>query len=95
MATWTPPKWLKAVLFAVSLIPAVWVAAALASDFFNGTRLLGSNPIKEAEHFTGRWVLRFLAVTLAVPPHVRAVRIRVRSDPPVHLLPSRPRARVG
>jgi len=68
MAPWTPPRWLKAVLLAVSLIPAVWVIAALASDFFNGTRLLGSNPIKEAEHFTGRWVLRFLAITLAVTP---------------------------
>jgi sulfoxide reductase heme-binding subunit YedZ len=68
MAKWTPPRWLKAVLFAVSLIPAVWVVVALASDFFNGTRLLGSNPIKAAEHFTGRWVLRFLAITLAVTP---------------------------
>jgi len=42
--------------------------AAIASDFFQGTRLLGSNPIKEAEHFTGRWVLRFLMITLAVTP---------------------------
>jgi sulfoxide reductase heme-binding subunit YedZ len=45
-----------------------WVVFAIASDVFNGTRLLGSNPIKEAEHFTGRWVLRWLAVTLAVTP---------------------------
>ena len=68
MATWVPPRWLRPLLFAVSLVPAVWVAAAIASDYFNGTRLLGSNPIKEAEHFTGRWVLRFLAITLAVTP---------------------------
>ena len=68
MRTWVPPRWLRAALFVVSLIPAVWVVAALASDYFNGTRLLGSNPIKEAEHFTGRWVLRFLIVTLAVTP---------------------------
>ena len=68
MATWVPPRWLRPLLFAVSLLPAVWVAAAIASDYFNGTRLLGSNPIKEAEHFTGRWVLRFLAITLAVTP---------------------------
>jgi sulfoxide reductase heme-binding subunit YedZ len=64
----TPPRWLRPVLFAASLVPAVWVVGAIASDFFNGTRLLGSNPIKEAEHFTGRWVLRFLMVTLAVTP---------------------------
>jgi methionine sulfoxide reductase heme-binding subunit len=63
-----PPRWLRWVVFAASLIPAVWVVAAIASDYFNGTRLLGSNPIKEAEHFTGRWLLRFLMFTLAVTP---------------------------
>jgi sulfoxide reductase heme-binding subunit YedZ len=68
MASWSPPRWLRPVVFVVSLLPAVWVIAAIASDFFNGTRLLGSNPIKEAEHFTGRWVLRFLMFTLAVTP---------------------------
>jgi sulfoxide reductase heme-binding subunit YedZ len=44
------------------------VIGAIASDYFNGTRLLGSNPIKEAEHYTGRWVLRFLTFTLLVTP---------------------------
>ena len=68
MASWAPPRWLRPVVFAVSLLPALWVIGAIASDFFNGTRLLGSNPIKEAEHFTGRWVLRFLMFTLAVTP---------------------------
>jgi sulfoxide reductase heme-binding subunit YedZ len=68
VAPWTPPRWLRPVVFAVSLVPAVWVIGAIASDYFNGTRLLGSNPIKEAEHFTGRWVLRFLIFTLAVTP---------------------------
>lgn len=68
MASWTPPRWLRPVVLAVSLLPALWVVGAIASDFFNGTRLLGSNPIKEAEHFTGRWVLRFLMFTLAVTP---------------------------
>ena len=68
MGAWVPPRRLRPALFVLSLIPAVWVVVALASDFFTGTRLLGSNPIKEAEHFTGRWVLRFLIVTLAVTP---------------------------
>ena len=68
MASWSPPRWLRPVVFVVCLIPAAWVIAAIASDFFQGTRLLGSNPIKEAEHFTGRWVLRFLMFTLAVTP---------------------------
>lgn len=64
----TPPRWLRPVVFVACLLPAIWVVAAIASDFFNGTRLLGSNPIKEAEHFTGRWVIRFLMITLAVTP---------------------------
>jgi sulfoxide reductase heme-binding subunit YedZ len=68
MASWSPPRWLRSVAFVVCLIPAAWVIAAIASDFFQGTRLLGSNPIKEAEHFTGRWVLRFLMFALAVTP---------------------------
>jgi methionine sulfoxide reductase heme-binding subunit len=68
MAQWSPPRWLRPVVFAISLVPAVWVIVAIASDFLHGTRLLGSNPIKEAEHFTGRWVLRFLMFTLAVTP---------------------------
>jgi methionine sulfoxide reductase heme-binding subunit len=68
MASWSPPRWLRPVVFVVCLIPAAWVSVAIASDFFQGTRLLGSNPIKEAEHFTGRWVLRFLLFTLAVTP---------------------------
>ncbi len=65
---WSPPRWLRPLVFVVCLIPAAWVVFAIASDFFSGTRLLGSNPIKEAEHFTGRWVLRFLMFTLAVTP---------------------------
>ena len=68
MASWVPPRWLRPVVFVLCLIPAAWVVSAIASDYFNGTRLLGSQPIKEAEHFTGRWVLRFLAITLAVTP---------------------------
>ena len=68
MASWSPPRWLRPVIFVACLVPAAWVIVAIASDFFQGTRLLGSNPIKEAEHFTGRWVLRFLMFALAVTP---------------------------
>ena len=68
MSSWTPPRWMRPVVFVLCLVPALWAIGAIASDYFNGTRLLGSNPIKEAEHFTGRWVLRFLMFTLAVTP---------------------------
>ncbi|MFN8581226.1 MAG: protein-methionine-sulfoxide reductase heme-binding subunit MsrQ [Gemmatimonadaceae bacterium] len=64
-------RWFPRVLFAAALIPLLWGAAALASDYFLGTRHLGSNPIKEIEHFTGKWALRFLILSLAVTPFIR------------------------
>src|SRR5690606_1964594 len=62
------PRWLKPVLFALSLLPAAWVVWALYSDFARLTSMLGANPITEAEHFTGKWTLRFLIVTLSITP---------------------------
>ncbi|MCC6316684.1 MAG: sulfoxide reductase heme-binding subunit YedZ [Gemmatimonadaceae bacterium] len=44
------------------------------SDVFQGTRLLGSEPIKESEHFTGKWALRFLLASLAITPLVRLAK---------------------
>lgn len=63
-----PPRWLKPLLFALCLVPAAWVIWALYSDFARVTSYLGANPITEAEHFTGKWTLRFLIVTLATTP---------------------------
>ncbi len=54
--------------------PALWILAFLPvatigyAIFFTG---LGANPIKEIEHLTGRWALRFLAGSLAVTPIIR------------------------
>jgi sulfoxide reductase heme-binding subunit YedZ len=62
------PRWLKPALFVLSLVPAVWVVWALYSDFARTTSFLGANPITEAEHFTGKWTLRFLIITLSITP---------------------------
>jgi sulfoxide reductase heme-binding subunit YedZ len=67
-AGFTPPKWLKPLIFALAALPLLWIAGAFASDFLASTRLLGSNPVEEMEHFTGKWALRFVAITLAVTP---------------------------
>ncbi|MEO7966455.1 MAG: protein-methionine-sulfoxide reductase heme-binding subunit MsrQ [Gemmatimonadaceae bacterium] len=48
-----------------------FVLYALASDFSQGTRLLGANPIKEAEHATGKMTIRLLLATLAVTPAIK------------------------
>lgn len=68
------PQWLHPVVIVASAIPFAWVAWAMYSDVFHGTRLLGSEPIKEAEHFTGKWALRFLLACLAITPLIRVSR---------------------
>jgi sulfoxide reductase heme-binding subunit YedZ len=69
------PRWLHPLLVAVAFLPLAWVAYAMWSDVFQGTRHLGSEPIKESEHFTGKWALRFLLLTLAVTPAIRITRL--------------------
>ncbi|MFN2398841.1 MAG: sulfite oxidase heme-binding subunit YedZ [Gemmatimonadaceae bacterium] len=59
---------MKVPVFALALVPALYAAWGLYSDFALGTRFFGSNPINEAEHYTGRWALRFLIATLVVSP---------------------------
>ena len=61
-------KWAKVVVFALCLIPLgiiVW------EGFTGGW---GANPTQFLEHATGDWILRFLAITLAVSP-LRKIKI--------------------
>lgn len=62
------PKGFGVVLILLAAVPALWYAWAIYSDFLLGTRYLGSDPIKEAEHAYGAWTLRLLLLTLAVTP---------------------------
>jgi sulfoxide reductase heme-binding subunit YedZ len=68
------PPWLHPVVIVVALLPLAWAAFGLSSDLFGDTRYFGSEPIKESEHFTGKWALRFLLVTLAITPALRITR---------------------
>lgn len=70
-----PPAWLHAVVVVAALVPFAWVCWAFYSDLVNNTRLLTSEPIKEAEHFTGKWALRFLLACLAVTPVMRLAHV--------------------
>jgi sulfoxide reductase heme-binding subunit YedZ len=57
------------VLLVIGLgIPAALAIAGTLSDILLGTRYFGSNPVKEVEHYLGRWTLRLIFVTLAVTP---------------------------
>lgn len=67
----SPPGWLHPLVIALALIPLAWAVFALGSDLFGDTRHFGSEPIKESEHFTGKWALRLLLLTLAITPAIR------------------------
>lgn len=69
-----PPRWLHAAVVITALLPLAWAVFGLASDLFGDTRYFGSEPIKESEHYTGKWALRFLLITLAVTPALRITR---------------------
>jgi sulfoxide reductase heme-binding subunit YedZ len=57
------------VLLVVALcVPGVLAIAGTLSDIFAGTRYFGSDPVKEVEHFLGRWTLRLIVATLCVTP---------------------------
>lgn len=49
-------------------VPAALAIAGALSDILGGTRYFGSNPVKEVEHFLGRWTLRILFATLTITP---------------------------
>ncbi|MDO8607986.1 MAG: protein-methionine-sulfoxide reductase heme-binding subunit MsrQ [Phaeospirillum sp.] len=54
--------WLKPLVFALCLVPLVWLAGRAAIDG------LGANPIEALVRFLGDWALRFLLIALAVTP---------------------------
>ena len=55
-------RWLKPLVFALSLLPLVWLGwqASMGS--------LGANPVEFLNRFLGDWALRFLLLALAVTP---------------------------
>ena len=68
VAAFQPPKWTRWVVHGLCALVILIPAGMIASDLLYGTRLLGSNPIKEGEHVLGEWTLRMLMITLFVTP---------------------------
>lgn len=56
---WSPEK---IAAFAVAIAPAIWLAVRLAYGD------LGPRPVTEAIHFSGRWAVRLLLLSLAITP---------------------------
>ena len=69
------PRYLHAVIIVLCCLPFIWGGLALYSDAFRGTNYLTAEPVKEIEHFTGKWILRFLALTLAITPAIAITRL--------------------
>lgn len=68
LRAWREPKGFGVVLILLAIAPAIYAIYGVTSDITRGTRILGSNPVKEVEHFLGGWTLRFLVATLMVTP---------------------------
>lgn len=62
------PRGFGVALVVLAAVPALWYVWAIYSDFALGTRYLGSDPIKAAEHAYGAWTLRLLFASLAITP---------------------------
>ena len=69
------PRYLHALIIVLCCLPFIWGALALYSDAFRGTSYLTAEPVKEIEHYTGKWILRFLALTLAITPAIAITRL--------------------
>jgi sulfoxide reductase heme-binding subunit YedZ len=57
----------KIVAFAIAIAPALWLAGWVVLDD------LGPRPVTEAIHFSGRWAVRLLLLSLAITPLRRLV----------------------
>jgi len=56
------PVYLKAVVWAFGVSPALWMGVGFFTDG------LGANPVEALLHLAGRWTLIFLLLTLTVTP---------------------------
>jgi len=62
-------KWTKVAVFAACLVP---LGILIWEGFTAG---LGANPVEFIEHATGDWTLRFLAITMAISPVRKLLRM--------------------
>ena len=62
LRVWLGHAWVKPCVFALALMPSVWLLVAALTD------RLGANPAEALERATGLWALRMLCVVLAITP---------------------------
>jgi|TARA_B110000967_G_scaffold33643_1_gene32338 sulfoxide reductase heme-binding subunit YedZ len=64
-------KYLKVVIFTLSLVPIFFIVYQIV------TNQLGPEPIKDITHHTGKWTLYFIVLTLAMTPLKKITKLNI------------------
>ena len=71
MITQINQKYLKIVIFTLSLMPIFFIIYQII------TNQLGPEPIKDITHHTGKWTLYFIVITLAMTPLKKITKLNI------------------
>ena len=71
MLTQINQKYLKVVIFILSLVPIFYIIYQIL------TNQLGPEPIKDITHHTGKWTLYFIVITLAMTPLKKMTKLNI------------------
>ena len=71
MLTQINQKYLKVVIFILSLVPIFYITYQIL------TNQLGPEPIKDITHHTGKWTLYFIVITLAMTPLKKMTKLNI------------------
>ena len=71
MLTQINQKYLKIVIFILSLIPIFFIIYQIITD------QLGPEPIKDLTHHTGKWTLYFIIITLTMTPLKKITKLNI------------------
>ena len=71
MLTQINQKYLKVVIFTLSLVPIFYIIYQIL------TNQLGPEPIKDITHHTGKWALYFIVITLAMTPLKKITKLSI------------------
>ena len=71
MLTQINQKYLKVVIFILSLVPIFYITYQIL------TNQLGPEPIKDITHHTGKWTLYFIVITLSMTPLKKITKLNI------------------
>ena len=71
MLTQINQRYLKVVIFILSLVPIFYILYQII------TNQLGPEPIKDITHHTGKWTLYFIIITLAMTPLKKITKLNI------------------